>query len=646
MASTFEKSVKGATKIKLAAPKAKYVEHILIATHSGEAAMAEVFRALSTRLRDGTWTVVFKALIVTHMLIREGARDATLTYLSNSPRILTISTITAVNEQGQNIQAYAKYLRERVVVYADVKVDYVRQKYDKAGAGKLRTLSIEKGLLRHVEGVQKQIGCLLKCRFFHGDVDNEISLTAFRLLVADLLALFQAINEGVINVLEHYFEMSRYDAERALEIYKVFVDQTEGVVEYLSIARSLEGSTRLQIPNIKHAPTSLLASLQDYLKDPNFEQNRAQYLIDQEKKRTGKSSSKDNTTFKAPATTSPTQATTNPYNASTTTSQPAQKGAVDMVDFFASIESEQQTMFPNQTGAVPPLSNQLAYAPPQQPYSTEFDYQGAGGYAQPQQIGVQATGYQPQSPVQQQSYYPYQQQQQQPPVQPQQVGVQPTGYIPYTQPQSPPSNGYGLGTIPESNPFGAVTQSPPPVQPQFQVPQQQFSPVQPQMTGSSNPFRQSMMPPAQPSFHQQFASEPGAAVMAPQATGHTRTSTNPFSAPQRSSTLPPQSTTSPVQPPRTFSPPMQSSATLQPQMTGSSNPFRQSMAPQMTGNPAPMQAQATGSTNPFRQSTMGTGMQGAYGQGQQGQQMQPLRPQTTAGGLENLETIPVFPRQY
>ena len=110
------------------------------------------------------------------------------------------------------------------------------------------------------------------------EVDNAITLTAFRLLVSDLLALFQAVNEGVINVLEHYFEMSKPDAERALKIYKTFVEQTDRVISFLSLARSLEYITRLTIPNIKHAPTSLGDSLEEYLADPEFNKNRDQYI--------------------------------------------------------------------------------------------------------------------------------------------------------------------------------------------------------------------------------------------------------------------------------------------------------------------------------------------------------------------------------
>lgn len=36
---------------------------------------------------------------------------------------------------------------------------------------------------------------------FHEEPENEITLTAFRLLTMDLLVLFHVMNEGTINVL-------------------------------------------------------------------------------------------------------------------------------------------------------------------------------------------------------------------------------------------------------------------------------------------------------------------------------------------------------------------------------------------------------------------------------------------------------------
>ena len=120
MPGSFEKSVKGGTKIKvvtpklrsqedplmlrkkLAAPKSKYVEHILVATHAGEAGVAEIFRALQNRLRDSTWTIVFKALIIVHLMIREGEPNVTLKFLAESPSKLAISNFSD-GEYGQRL---------------------------------------------------------------------------------------------------------------------------------------------------------------------------------------------------------------------------------------------------------------------------------------------------------------------------------------------------------------------------------------------------------------------------------------------------------------------------------------------------------------------------------------------------------------
>ena len=53
--------------------------------------MAEIFRTLQLRLRDSTWTIVFKALIVIHLMIRDGQLDATLQYMEENPQKLAIS---------------------------------------------------------------------------------------------------------------------------------------------------------------------------------------------------------------------------------------------------------------------------------------------------------------------------------------------------------------------------------------------------------------------------------------------------------------------------------------------------------------------------------------------------------------------------
>ncbi|KUJ09525.1 ANTH-domain-containing protein [Mollisia scopiformis] len=618
MASSFEKSVKGATKIKAAPPKSKYIEHILIATHSGENGVAEVFRALQNRLRDSTWTVVFKSLITVHLMIREGSPDVTLAYLARHRSMLAIGSFSDVQTQGRNIRHYTNYLMERARAYRDTKCDFVR-----GAENRLEKMTVDKGLLRETEAVQHQITALLKCDVLDNEPENEITITVFRMLVLDLLAMFHVMNQAMINILGHFFEMSKPDAERAMEIYNNFTKQTDFVVQYLSTARQYEHQTRVEVPKLKHAPVNLGKQLQEYLKDEDFEINRRQYLAEQESKgsRTNGAGTK---AFSTPAKSDAEsraaagRAFPDASNQSATkTSAPAKGPDPDLIDFFDSIEQNQQTMAtqPGMQQQAPQFNNAFQMQQPQQLQQNGFVSQPTG-FHNPNQFNQQQAFSNGFAGMQQPQQQPQPQQQQPQPVQPNFTGAGFGGYTP--QPAFQPG---GLSSIPQDSAVNF----------QQQMPQQQLGPVQTGAQQTTNPFRQSMMM-ASPTGMQ----GPSFPASPPVTSPITRQSTNPFA----------KSISPPVQP---FSPPpdqqyqqqqqqtQQTAAPLRSMATGT-NPFAKNLAmnsaqrPQTSAGLAP---QPTGSTNPFRQSQFvntatGTGWQHAQ---------QPM-----GGGLDNLETVPVFPR--
>ncbi|CAG8949758.1 hypothetical protein HYFRA_00004081 [Hymenoscyphus fraxineus] len=601
--SSFEKSVKGATKIKAAPPKSKYIEHILIATHSGEHGVAEVFRALQNRLRDSTWTVVSKSLITVHLMIREGSPDVTLAYLARHRNMLAISSFSDVQTQGRNIRHYTNYLSERARAYRDTKCDYVR-----GADGRLEKMSIDKGLLRETEVVQNQITALLKCDVLENEAENEITITIFRMLVLDLLAMFHVMNQAMINMLGHFFEMSKPDAERAMEIYKKFTKQTDFVVQYLSIARQYEHATRVEVPKLKHAPVNLGKQLEDYLLDPDFEVNRRQYIAEQEARR-GKITT--NGASKVLATKSESEAKAAAARAFPDTTpakpEPAKAPAPDLIDFFDSIEQPMQPMpqiAPQQT-SYNPFNNVGAT-----PFQGQPQQLSQNGFAQPQN-GFQSP---PQfsQPNFSNGFTGNQQQPQPQPLQPNFTGA---GFGGYTPQQSFQPG--ALGSIPQESPasFGQPQQ--------LGAMQTGGGLAAPQTT---NPFRISMMN-TQPTG----MSNPGFPMSPPVSSPINRQNTNPFA---KSTSPTPIQQFSPIPEHFTHQPP----PALQAMATGT-NPFARNISmstgaqrPQTAGGLVP---QPTGSTNPFRQSQF---VNHATGAGWQHNQ-QPI-----GGGLDQLETVPVFPR--
>ncbi|OAA62022.1 ANTH domain protein [Niveomyces insectorum RCEF 264] len=645
MASSFEKSVKGATKVKLAPPKTKYIEHILIATHAGEAGVGEVFRALQYRLHDSTWTTVFKSLITAHLMIREGSPDVTLAYLAKNRNLLAPTSISDAQSQGRNIRHYANYLNERARAYRETKTDWVRVKETR-----LEKLSVEKGLLRETETVQHQLTALLKCDVVDNETGNEITIFVFRLLVLDLLALFQVLNQAMINILGHFFEMSKVDAQRAMKIYLNFTRQTDYVVQYLSVARQYEHHTRVEVPKLKHAPVNLGRQLEEYLQDPDFEVHRRQYLaeLDAKKSQGGSSGGGASAATRSDAgqkNVASVNRSNTTHAASSVAPKPAAKAKgpdPDLIDFFGSIEQNQTPM-----AAQPAQPQQMAPTG-----VTPWGVPNNGGvFAAPQQTGLfqqnglaaQPTGFQQTNPFQMQqatgAFFG------QPPAPQQQPAFTGMGFGGFTQqPQQPqqqqqPSSFQpgSLASIPQNSMAS--------FQPQSTLAPQQLSMPTGQQT--TNPFRQSML------MSNPTGMQSPTALNSNGMNSNNNTNNNGFASPanplvpQRTSTNPfargsPQAS-QPFGAPGAGQP-----AALVPNKTGT-NPFAKDYGVQQAPRPhtaggvsnnapaapsAALMPQPTGSTNPFRQS--------AFINQQTGMGWQHSQP--TGGLLGQLETVPVFPR--
>ncbi|AAS52476.1 AEL209Wp [Eremothecium gossypii ATCC 10895] len=257
----FQAVVKKATKIKMAAPKQKYLKTILAGMET-PAVLEEIMRALQVRVGDSAFTVVYKALVVVHVMMREGAKHVTLAYLAARRDFFELRGLlqggAAAHSGVHLVRRYVDYLRTRAAEYGRLECDYVRD-----GAARLKELGRSTVVLQHVESLETQITALLRNKYSQHDLNNGMLMAAFQLLVLDILALYNALNEGIITLLESFFELQRADAQRTLDLYKRFVQLTENVVKYLKMGKAVG----LQIPVIKHITTKLIRSLEDHLRE-------------------------------------------------------------------------------------------------------------------------------------------------------------------------------------------------------------------------------------------------------------------------------------------------------------------------------------------------------------------------------------------
>lgn len=160
------------------------------------------------------------------------------------------------------LQRYDEYLKTRCEEYGRLGMDHLRDNYSSLKLGSKNQLSMDEEL-DHVESLEIQINALIRNKYSVSDLENHLLLYAFQLLVQDLLGLYNALNEGVITLLESFFELSIEHAKRTLDLYKDFVDMTEYVVRYLKIGKAVG----LKIPVIKHITTKLINSLEEHLRE-------------------------------------------------------------------------------------------------------------------------------------------------------------------------------------------------------------------------------------------------------------------------------------------------------------------------------------------------------------------------------------------
>ncbi|KAL0088486.1 ANTH domain-containing protein [Phycomyces blakesleeanus] len=337
-----EIAVRKATRLDYQPPKQKHLSTLISLTFQNPALIADMMDLLERRLRENSWIIVFKVLIITHVLMRDGNNERVMDYMGKHPSALDTSRLREKSSgviQIQHIYVYTAYLAQRVAVYRELNFDHI-QAIKTNKEGRLRHLTVAKGLLRETIALQKQLSALLKCKFHLEDTDNSISLFATRFLVEDLMVLFQVTNEGVVNILEHYFAMSKHDARASLDIYKRFARQTEEIIEFLNRARHLQSELQMSIPAIKHAPLSLAEALEEYLNDTERDGAPKQDTL--------KVSSP---TVSSPKTSSPSNLAT--QSAFSTVQPPVvqeNQRPTELIDFFSSLEKEQATVYYNQAG--------------------------------------------------------------------------------------------------------------------------------------------------------------------------------------------------------------------------------------------------------------------------------------------------------
>jgi len=260
------KAVCKATTEEIIGPKKKHLDYLLHCTNEPNVSIPTLANLLIERTLNPSWVVVYKGLITIHHLMCYGNERFTQYLASSNSNFQLSNFLDKTGVQGYDmspfIRRYAKYLSEKSVSYRTVALDFCKVKRGKDG-GTLRTMTGDK-LLKTLPVLQAQIDALLEFDCSSQDLNNGVINSSFMLLFRDLIRLFACYNDGVINLLEKYFDMGKKQARDALDLYKKFLIRMDRVAEFLKVAENV-GIDKGDIPDLAKAPSSLLEALEGHL---------------------------------------------------------------------------------------------------------------------------------------------------------------------------------------------------------------------------------------------------------------------------------------------------------------------------------------------------------------------------------------------
>lgn len=279
-----------ATNHDIAAPKGKHVRVIMQGLEWGgsitnrESPAGGIFYHLRKRMMQNEWVVAVKAQTIFHHIFREGNVKFVEYISTNARSVFRMEFFGDATSDGFAhagfIKTYGSYIEQWLAMKAAIRFPVGKSREDDpTNSARYRESPIEE-LLAALPLMMDTLETLFSIELAGQIKFSAVATPAFSMILRDLTLIWVALSEGMIRLLDLYFELQIPKATIALDVYKRFVGLVDKAQPFFDIARSL--NVRWQSPQLGSISLDLLDSMQQYLSIGPQEPDADRRLSDEE----------------------------------------------------------------------------------------------------------------------------------------------------------------------------------------------------------------------------------------------------------------------------------------------------------------------------------------------------------------------------
>ena len=282
-------------------PKAKHVV-ALLEVDVEEDVQYMVGKLLKRCRKAEEWVVVLKAMILLHVLMRESRPqflDVLIGATAGDERAsvgnatFKDGTSTKTWSHSHFIQLYSNFLQEKIRVFSRTRLSVDHE----PAQGRSRLGVVGAKLLFHqLPLFQDLLARLMECWPQQLSLENPVVVGAFQLLVKESFRLYKVINDGMINLIDKFFDLPVGEAGEALALYERSLIQTGSLERFYDFAKRALPADSVQFPQaLKRVPDSFTETMRSYVvggcvQEPQLEASSSSNLLGSFRSTTGPSS--------------------------------------------------------------------------------------------------------------------------------------------------------------------------------------------------------------------------------------------------------------------------------------------------------------------------------------------------------------------